>query len=118
METKKIIVVGAGLMGAGIAQVAAQNGYEVILNDTATEFVEKGFQAITKSLEGQVKKEKMTAAQKEASLERITQSVNLEDAKKADFVIEAVYENFEVKKALFRKLDDLCREEGVCASNT
>ncbi|MFH0788718.1 MAG: 3-hydroxyacyl-CoA dehydrogenase NAD-binding domain-containing protein [Pseudomonadota bacterium] len=118
METKKIMVVGAGLMGAGIAQVAAQNGYEVILNDMAPEFVEKGFQAITKSLEGQVKKEKMTAAQKEAALGRINQSVNLEDAKKADFVIEAVYENFEIKKALFRNLDDLCREEVVFASNT
>lgn len=118
METKKLMVLGAGLMGAGIAQVAAQNGYEVILNDMAPEFVEKGFQAITKSLEGQVKKEKMTAEQKEEALGRINQSVNLEDAKEADFVIEAVYENFEVKKTLFRKLDDLCREEVVFASNT
>ncbi|MBA4393599.1 MAG: 3-hydroxybutyryl-CoA dehydrogenase, partial [Desulfobacca sp.] len=118
MEIKKIMVLGAGLMGGGIAQVAGQNGFEVILNDTAPEFVERGFKAIIKSLEGQVKKEKITLAQKDETLGRITQSSHLEDAKQADFVIEAVYENFEVKKTLFQKLDEICREEIVFASNT
>jgi 3-hydroxybutyryl-CoA dehydrogenase len=118
MEIKKIMVIGAGLMGGGITQVAARNGLEVVLNDTALEFVEKGFKAITKNLEGQVKKEKITAAQKDEALGRINRSISLDDAKEADFVIEAVYENFEVKKALFQKLDSICREEVIFASNT
>jgi 3-hydroxybutyryl-CoA dehydrogenase len=118
MEIKKIMVVGAGLMGSGIAQVAAQNGFKVILNDTTLEWVEKGLQALTKNLDGQIKKEKMTAAQKDEILGRITQSIDLGDADGADFIIEAVYENFEVKKTLFQKLDGLCREEVVLASNT
>jgi 3-hydroxyacyl-CoA dehydrogenase len=118
METKKIMVVGAGLMGGGIAQVAAQNGYDVILNDTVDALMEKGFNAIQKNLDNQVKKERMTAAQKDETLGRIKKSTRLEDAKDADFVIEAVFENFEVKKGVFQKLDTLCREETVFASNT
>lgn len=102
MEPKKIMVVGAGLMGGGIAQVAAQNGYEVVLNDTADALVEKGFNAIQKNLDSQVKKERMTAAQKDETLGRIKKSTRLEDAKDADFVIEAVFENVEVKKAFFK----------------
>lgn len=112
------MVVGAGLMGGGIAQVAAQNGYDVILNDTADNLLEKGFNAIQKNLDNQVKKERMTGAQKDETLGHITKSTRLEEAKGVDFVIEAVYENFEVKKAVFQKLDELCREETVFASNT
>jgi len=118
METKKIMVVGAGLMGGGIAQVAAQNGYDVILNDTVDALIEKGFNAIQKNLDNQVKKERITAVQKDETLGRIKKSTRLEDAKDADFVIEAVFENFEVKKGVFQKLDTLCREETVFASNT
>ena len=118
METKKIMVVGAGLMGGGIAQVAAQNGYDVILNDTVDALMEKGFNAIQKNLDNQVKKERITAVQKDETLGRIKKSTRLEDAKDADFVIEAVFENFEVKKGVFQKLDTLCREETVFASNT
>jgi len=112
------MVVGAGLMGGGIAQVASQNGYGVILNDTADALVEKGLKAIQKNLDNQVKKERMTAAQKDETLERIKKSTRLEDGKDADFIIEAVFENLEVKKAVFQKLDTLCREETVFASNT
>lgn len=118
MEIKKIMVIGAGLMGGGIAQVSAQNGYNVILNDTAAEFVDRGFNNITKLLEGQVKKEKITAADKDATLGRIQKSTNLEDGKDADFIIEAVYENLDVKKAIFQKLDSICREGAIFASNT
>jgi len=118
MEPKKIMIVGAGLMGSGIAQVAAQNGYDVILNDTADALVEKGFNAIQKNLDNQVKKERMTAAQKDETLVRIKKSTRLENAKDADFVIEAVFENLEVKKDVFQKLDTLSREETVFASNT
>lgn len=118
MEPKKIMVVGAGLMGGGIAQVAAQNGYDVILNDTAEALVEKGFKAIQKNLDNQVKKERMTAAQKDETWGRIKKSTQLEDANDADFIIEAVFENLDVKKAVFQKLDTLCREETIFASNT
>ncbi|MDD5167816.1 MAG: 3-hydroxyacyl-CoA dehydrogenase NAD-binding domain-containing protein [Syntrophales bacterium] len=117
-EIKKLMVVGAGLMGGGIAQVAAQNGFNVILNDVAAEFVEKGVNNITRLLEGQVKKEKITEAQKNETLGRIQKSTNLEDAKGVDFVIEAVYENLEVKKAIFQKLDAICGENTILASNT
>ena len=117
-EIKKIMVIGAGLMGGGIAQVSAQNGYNVILNDTAAEFVDKGYNTISKLLEGQVKKEKISAADRDATLGRIKKSTNLEDAKDVDFVIEAVYENLEVKKGIFQKLDGICPEGTIFASNT
>jgi 3-hydroxybutyryl-CoA dehydrogenase len=118
MEVKKIMVVGAGLMGGGIAQVGAQNGYDVILNDTTEALVDKGLTAIQKGLEGQVRKEKMTAAQRDETLGHIVKSTRLEDAEGADFIVEAVYENLEVKKAVFQRLDGVCREEVIFASNT
>jgi 3-hydroxybutyryl-CoA dehydrogenase len=118
MAIKTIIVVGAGLMGAGISQVAAQAGYNVIMNDVKDELVDKGFNAIAKSLEGQVKKEKITTADKDACLTLITKSVSLNDAKKADFVIEAAFENIAVKKSIFEKLDSICPPEVIFASNT
>jgi 3-hydroxybutyryl-CoA dehydrogenase len=105
-------------MGSGIAQVAAQNDLEVILNDTSPEFVDKGLKAVIKNLDNQIKKEKLTPTQKEEILGRLTRSTDLEDAAQADFVIEAVYENFEVKKTLFQKLDALCGERVIFASNT
>lgn len=118
MAIKTIMVVGAGLMGAGISQVSAQVGYNVIMNDVKDELVDKGFNAIAKSLESQVKKEKIAAADKDAYLARITKSVALDDAKKTDFVIEAAFENFEVKKTIFEKLDSICPPEVIFASNT
>ncbi|MBU0575482.1 MAG: 3-hydroxybutyryl-CoA dehydrogenase [Proteobacteria bacterium] len=114
----KIFVAGAGLMGGGIAQVAAQAGYNVIMNDIKMEFIEQGFSTITKLLEGQVKKEKLTAAEKDATLARISKSPDLEEAKKADFIIEAAFENLQVKESIFRKLDAICREDVIFASNT
>lgn len=118
MEIKKILVVGGGLMGGGIAQVAARNGYDVILNDTAAEFVEKGFNNIGRILDGQVKKEKITVADRDLTLGRIQKSTDLDDGKDADFVIEAAFENTDVKKAIFRKLDGICRQDVIFASNT
>ena len=118
MEIRKILVVGAGLMGGGIAQVAAQSGYDVILNDTAAEFVEKGFNNIGKIIEGQVKKEKITAADRDGTLGRIQKSTDLDDGKDADFVIEAAFENADVKKTIFQKLDGICRQDVIFASNT
>ncbi|MBU4074202.1 MAG: 3-hydroxybutyryl-CoA dehydrogenase [Proteobacteria bacterium] len=115
---KTIMVVGSGLMGGGIAQVAAQAGYEVIMNDLNMELIDRGFSTIARLLEGQVKKEKLTAAEKDATLARISKSPDLEEAKKADFIIEAAFENLQVKESIFRKLDAICREDVIFASNT
>jgi len=118
MAIKTIMVVGAGLMGAGISQVAAQAGYNVIMNDLKDELVGKGLSAIIKNLDSLVKKEKMTLADKEMILGKITKSVSLDDASKADFIIEAAFENFDVKKSIFEKLDGLCPPNVIFASNT
>lgn len=118
MEIKTIMVVGSGLMGGGIAQVAAQAGYNVIMNDVKMEFIDRGLGTITKLLERKVSKDKMTEADKEAILGRITKSVEFEAAKGADFVIEAAFENLEVKKGIFQQLDAICGEEVIFASNT
>jgi 3-hydroxybutyryl-CoA dehydrogenase len=118
MDIKTIMVIGSGLMGSGIAHVSAQAGYNVIMNDVQMEFIDKGFNNIVRLLEGQVKKEKITAADKDAVLARIRKSTDFGEAKNADFVIEAAFENFEVKKSIFQKLDALCREDVIFASNT
>jgi 3-hydroxybutyryl-CoA dehydrogenase len=102
MDIKNIMVIGSGLMGSGIAQVSSQAGYNVIMNDVTTEFIDKGFNSISKGLDGQVKREKITTADKDAILSRISKAPSLEDAKKADLIIEAAFENFEVKKAISR----------------
>ncbi|MBN2397515.1 MAG: 3-hydroxybutyryl-CoA dehydrogenase [Deltaproteobacteria bacterium] len=118
MGIKTIMVVGSGLMGGGIAQVAAQAGYSVIMNDVKTEFIDKGFNTITKLLEGKVTKGKLDGAEKDAILGRIDKSIEFEAAGKADFVIEAAFENLEVKKGIFQQLDAICGEKVIFASNT
>jgi len=118
MEIKTIAVIGAGQMGNGIAQVAAQAGYSVIMNDIKEEFVTRGLDTISKNLDRQVKKEKITSADKEAIMGRIKGSVQIEDAASADFVIEAAIENEELKKDIFVKLDNLCRDGVILATNT
>lgn len=105
-------------MGSGIAQVAAQAGYNVIMNDVKMDFIDKGLGNITKLLEKRVAKEKITEADKDAILGRISKSVEFEAAKDADFVIEAAFENMEVKKTIFQQLDAICGEEVIFASNT
>ena len=94
MDIKNIMIIGSGLMGSGIAQVSAQAGYNVIMNDVKMEFIEKGFNSISRILEGKVKKEKITAADKDAVLSRISKDPSFENATKADLIIEAAYENF------------------------
>lgn len=118
MEVKKIFVVGAGQMGAGITQVAAQAGYEVVQYDITMELVEKGLGVITKNLSKDVEKGKRTAEEKDAILARISKSVSLEDAKDADLVVEAVVENFDIKKNIFSELDRICPEHTILATNT
>jgi len=119
MEIKTFGIVGAGQMGNGIAQVAAhQGGLNIIMNDIADEFVERGYAAITKNLDRMVAKEKITADKKDEILGRITKSTNLEDMKDADFVVEAAIEKEDLKLEIFRRLDNICKPGTILASNT
>ncbi|MDZ4165923.1 MAG: 3-hydroxyacyl-CoA dehydrogenase NAD-binding domain-containing protein [Smithellaceae bacterium] len=118
MAIKTIMVVGSGFMGAGIAQVGAQAGYEIIMNDVKMEIIDKGYNSIVKNLEGQVKKEKITAGEMEAALARVRKDTDIDAAKAADFIIEAAFENIEIKKEIFHRLDAVCPREVIFATNT
>ncbi|GIM28483.1 3-hydroxybutyryl-CoA dehydrogenase [Clostridium polyendosporum] len=115
---EKIFVLGAGTMGAGIVQAFAQKGYEVIVSDVKKEFVDKGLIGINKSLTKLVEKGKMTEAEKEEILSRITGTTDINLAADCDLVVEAVVENMEVKKQIFAELDKICKPETILASNT
>ncbi|MBU5485325.1 3-hydroxybutyryl-CoA dehydrogenase [Clostridium sp. MSJ-11] len=115
---KKVCVLGAGTMGAGIAQAFAVKGYEVILRDIKDEFVEKGLNGINKSLSRLVAKEKMTQEDMDAILSRITGTVDLNMAEDCDLVIEAAIENMAIKREIFGDLDRICKPETILASNT
>lgn len=118
MDIKKIFVVGAGQMGNGIAQVSAQAGYDTVLHDINMDLVNRGMAVIDKNLSRNVEKGKMTEDDKAAILGRIKPSVNLEDASDSDLVIEAIIENFEIKKKVFEQLDKITPPETILASNT
>ena len=119
MEIKKILVVGAGQMGSGIAQVAAAAGLEVTIQDIKQEFVDRGIKGIDKNLAKLVEKGKLAADDHKAILGRITGTVALaEAAAKADFAVEAVTENFAVKKEIFTTLDQAAPAHAILASNT
>ncbi|GAB6004174.1 3-hydroxybutyryl-CoA dehydrogenase [Geobacillus vulcani] len=118
MDVKTIMVVGAGQMGSGIAQVCAVAGYQVFLYDISEAQLDKGIANIEKGLARQVEKGKMTAVDKDAALARLARSTDLHAAAEADLVIEAVVENMDVKTKLFAELDALARPETILASNT
>ncbi len=119
MAVKTFGVVGAGQMGNGIAQVAAYpGGLNVIMNDIADQFVNRGFDTISKNLDRLIAKEKLTADQKKEILGRIKKSTNLEDMKDADFVVEAAIEREDLKLNIFKKLDEVCKPGVVLATNT
>ncbi len=118
MVIKTIGVVGAGQMGAGIAQVAAQTGFRVIMSDVAESFLQKGLSVISKNLEHMVEKGKLNTQGKEQTLARIQGTVRLQDMAEADFVVEAATENESLKLNVFRDLDHICRKEIILASNT
>lgn len=115
---KKICVLGAGTMGSGIAQVFAQSGFEVVLRDIDMKFVERGIGIIAKNLQRSVEKGKMAEEEKNAILAKIKGTIDIKDAKDADLVVEAAIENMEVKKQIFKELDNICKEETILASNT
>ena len=115
---QSVAVVGAGLMGSGIAQVAAVAGHQVVLRDVTPEAVARGLEAIEKSLARFVAKETIAAADAEATLARITTTTDLAAVAGADVVVEAVYESLEVKTAVFAELDDIVKDGAVLATNT
>lgn len=118
MKVEKIMVIGAGQMGSGIAQVCAEAGYQVYLNDLKPEFVERGFNVINKNLGRQVEKGRMSAEQKQEIIGRITASTNVTDAADVDLVIEAAVENMEIKTKIFEQLDQIAPAHAILASNT
>jgi 3-hydroxybutyryl-CoA dehydrogenase len=119
MAIKKVSVLGAGIMGSGIAQVAAQAGFPVTMRDLEDRFVDKGMTAIRQNLDRAVAKAKMEASEAAAVIDRVMGTTDLKAAVgDADFVVEAVIEVMEVKKALFKELDALCKPTAVLASNT
>ena len=115
---KKIGVLGTGTMGAGIIQVLAQNGYEVAVRARRQETIDKGIAGIAKNLDKLVAKEKITEADKDATLARISSSTELDIMKDVDLIIEAAVEDMEMKKALFAELDTICKPEAILATNT
>ena len=116
---KKVAVIGAGTMGHGIAQVSAAAGFITSLNDMTDEICKSALSNISASLDRSVKKGKITEEQKKEVLERIAVTTNLEKAvENADLIIEAVLENIELKKTLFKKLDGIAGPESIIASNT
>lgn len=118
MDIKKVMVIGAGQMGGGIAQVCAQAGFDVKLNDIKEESYAKGIAVIAKNLSRNVEKGRMTEDEKSAVLGRITKSLDLQDASDVDIVIEAAVENMDIKRSIFAKLDDIAPAHAILASNT
>ncbi|MFD5430874.1 3-hydroxyacyl-CoA dehydrogenase family protein [Kitasatospora sp. NPDC127067] len=117
-SSKQIAVIGAGLMGAGIAQVSAQAGHPVVLRDVTEEALQRGLAGIRASYEKFVAKGRLSAEDAEAALGRITITTDLGAVAEADIVVEAVFEKLEVKEAVFRELDKLAKDGAVLASNT
>ncbi|MFI1155507.1 3-hydroxyacyl-CoA dehydrogenase family protein [Streptomyces sioyaensis] len=115
---KKLAVIGAGLMGSGIAQVSAQAGWDVVLRDVTDEALARGKGGIEASYEKFVAKGKLAASDAEAALARITTTTDMEAAAEADVVVEAVFERIDVKREIFQTLDKLVKDEAVLASNT
>ena len=118
MVVKKIGVIGAGQMGHGIALVAAQAGFDVVIRDIKDEYVNKGIGKIDKFLSKSIEKGRMVEADKKKVMSRIKGTTKLQDLKDVDLVIEAVFENAQVKKELFKELDSICKKDCVLASNT
>jgi len=116
--TEIIGVVGAGTMGNGIAQVAARAGFEVMMRDVSEDFLTRGMQAIERSLQRDVDKERLKVDDKSTIVARIRTTIELAEFRDASFVVEAITENLAAKQEVFRELDRVVRPEGILASNT
>jgi 3-hydroxybutyryl-CoA dehydrogenase len=118
VNISKVGVVGCGLMGSGIAEIAAKSGFDVIVREVTDDYVEAGRKRIRKSLDKAVEKEKLSAEDRDAAWARLTFTTEVSDLAGCDLVIEAIVEELEAKNALFRALDGLCGEDTIFASNT
>ncbi|MED1104124.1 3-hydroxybutyryl-CoA dehydrogenase [Bacillus paramycoides] len=118
MGVQKIVVIGAGQMGSGIAQVCAMAGYDVKVQDLKQEQLDRGLAVITKNLARQVEKGRMKEEEKEATLNRFTWTLDLNSVKEADLVIEAAVEKMDIKKKIFANLDEIAPEHAILATNT
>jgi 3-hydroxybutyryl-CoA dehydrogenase len=118
MTIQKLMVIGAGQMGSGIAQAAATAGLQVVLNDINPGFVEKGFKSIKKNLSRDVEKGRKNQEEMDLITSLITLSTDLADAKDVDIVVEAVIENLQIKSDVFRRLDEISPPHAILASNT
>jgi 3-hydroxybutyryl-CoA dehydrogenase len=118
MEIKKIGVVGAGQMGSGIAEVAVASGFDVLMRDVSQEAVEKGKRRIVADFDKQAQKGKMSVAEKEKAIQRLSITVNLEDFRNCDFIVEAVVESIPLKWEIFKKLDEVAGPAAILATNT
>jgi 3-hydroxybutyryl-CoA dehydrogenase len=118
VAVKEIFVAGAGLMGSGIAQTAIASGFEVVLREIEQGLANRGADNIRQRLERQVSRGKLESQARDAALARLKTTTELQQAARADFVIEAITENFEAKRELFSQLDRICPPETILASNT
>ncbi len=118
MAIKNVFVIGAGTMGNGIAQVTAQAGYNVTMSDVKDEFISRGMAAIEKSLDRGVKKGTMQESEKTELMARIKTTLDMNDARDADLVIEAAPEVIDLKKNIFKQLDEICKDDVILATNT
>ncbi len=114
----KVTVLGSGTMGAGIVQVLAQNGHYVVMRDLEESLVTKGMAIITKNLDKLVQKEKITADAKAQILGRVKTTTKIADTADSDLIIEAASENMEIKKKIFKELDEVCKPSAILATNT
>src|SRR5258708_36119025 len=118
MEIQRIGIIGAGLMGAGIAEVCARAGYDTLVREINDELLAKGLERIETSMQSAVKHGKLAAADEDAARSRVRGTTRLEDFADRDLVIEAAIEDLQLKKRLFRQLDQSCQQDPIPACNT
>jgi len=118
MEIQRIGIIGVGLMGAGVAEVCARAGYEVLVREINDQFLTKGLERIEASMQTAVKRGKLATAEQEAARSQVRGTTRLEDFADRDLVIEAAIEDLQLKKELFTQLDQICPPEAILASNT
>ncbi len=118
MSMRKVGVLGAGLMGAGIAEVTAKSGYDTIVREVDDDLASKGLARIESSMAKAVEKGKLTAADRDAARARLTTTTTLSDLADCDIVVEAIVENLDLEKETYRELDRICRPEAIFCSNT
>jgi 3-hydroxybutyryl-CoA dehydrogenase len=118
MKIQKVGVLGAGLMGSGIAEVSAKAGYETVVREVSAELVQKGMGRIDSSLGKAVEKGKLAAPERDAARSRLSSTTELKDLAGCDIIVEAIVENLDVKKETYRELDRICKPETIFCSNT